>query len=440
MRRSIRLSFLVCLALSPLAACGGGGDDDDDGPAVTPPAENDPAFTVDRIRDWYVVGNALTPGHDNLEVQVNAPAGVETVDIWVDGQPGIRLVEQGGAFVQIVDISAVAPGEREVLLAADGSDTAFARFTFQRSHPLYVLVTTDWDDPDNSDEQLALQEELHVEHSELRLTHFVGPYTFTDPSMTTERIDLLVDWLKGMRDDYDDEIGLHIHPYCSFVDTTEVTCRTTPSFCYNEDTSGYTVILASYSEEEQIALFEAADDLFEAKGLGKPTTFRAGGWTADLGTLRAMAAAGYVADTSANNWARMEEWEGELNGVLYEWNQEHWASIGDTSSQPYYPSEADILIPGDPAVPVLEVPDNAIMVDYVSSTEMIEIFDANWSGGALDAPITYTIGYHPPNFNTTYQTAIDKTLDHADQFVAKWDLGPVVYATLNEMPLVWPVE
>ena len=31
---------------------------------------------------------------------------------------------------------------------------------------------------------------------------------------------------------YGDEIGLHIHPYGNFIDTTPVPCRTEPSLAY----------------------------------------------------------------------------------------------------------------------------------------------------------------------------------------------------------------
>ena len=428
---------VLALSLTTLIACGG---DDDSGPSATPPAapaENDDAFTVERIRDWYLVGNAVTPGQDQLEVQVTAPAGVDIVDMWIDGQPGVRLADTGSDFRLAVDISAVAAGAREVLFAADGSATAFARVTFNRSHPLYVVVSNDWDDPDNSDAVLTLQEELHAEHAELRLTHFVGPYTFTDPEVTSERAAYLVTWVKGLRDTYDDEIGLHIHPYCSFVETTDVPCRIEPSFAYTTDPSGYTVLLNSYTEAELTTLVAAADALFEANGLDKATAFRAGGWIADLMVLRVLAANGYVADTSANNWARLEEWEGDLNGVLYDWNQTNWSSIGDTS-QPYYPSASDILVPGDPDLAILEVPDNGSLVDYVSGAEMIDIFDANWDGGPLDAPIAYSIGYHPSNFNTSYKERITEALTYVDQFLVSYDHGPVIYATLSEMALVWP--
>ena len=429
-----------CTLLVLAAACGSGGEGSP-GERPSAPDTNDAAYRVARVHDWYLIGNALTPGQDDIEVQVFAPEGTDTVDVWVDDLPGERLSHSDdGSFGIILDGSDLAAGEHEMLLAADGADVAFARLFLRRSHPLYVVVSTDWDDPDNSDESLDLQAGLHEDHAELKLTHFVGPYTFTDEAVSAERRGELADWVLGMRDDFGDEIGLHIHPWCSFVDTTDVECRTEPSTVYDEgDDTGYTVICAAYTEEEFTRLLEASDDLFEEAGLGKPTSFRAGGWTADLGTMRALAAAGYVADTSANNWQRMEEWTEPFsgNGVLWSWNMEHWATIDDTS-QPYYPSEEDILAQDTPAVPVLEVPDNGILVDYVSGEEMIEIFDANWDGSPLAQPAAYSIGYHPPNCNVAYADRIDDALDHADRFLASQGAGPVVYATLSELVQVWP--
>jgi hypothetical protein len=437
-------SWLVLTLTQTLAPVGcGAANDGVTGPADSKPAPpvgaNDPAFSISGVRAWYLVGNALTAGHETLQIAVVAPAGVATIDLWIDDHPGVRLAATATDHRQVVDIAHLEPGEHEVLLAADGSDTAFARLTFLRSHPLYVLVSTDWDDPDNADMSLARQEQLHTAHEELRLTHFVGPYTFTDPDVAPSRVDILVGWLAGMRDTYDDEIGVHIHPYCSFVETAGVPCRTQPSFVYPAgDATGYTVVLASYGEAELATLLATADELLSAHGLGKPTSFRAGGWAADLSTLRALAAAGYVVDSSANNWARLEEWDGSPPGAtLYEWNQEHWATIGDTS-QPYYPSAEDILTPGSPHVGLLEVPDNGILVDYVTTEEMIDIFSANWAGGPLATPTVYQIGFHPPNFNEAYRRAIDDTLTHVDRYRASADDGPVVYATLSELVQVWP--
>jgi hypothetical protein len=422
------------LPLLLLAACSSGPP----APAETPPAApaaNDPAYTVYGVFDWYLVGDAVTPGQDELTVQVIPPEGTDYVDLWIGDQPGERL---GDDFIGSFDLSALGPGEYPVLLAADGSDTAFAASTLRRTAPLYVLMTNDWDDADNSDVALQLQEELRADFPELVMTHFVGPYTFTDPDLTAERRQLLVDWVTGQRDTHGDEIGLHIHPYCNFVDSTEVACRTEPSTVYNAgDPTGYTVECSAYPRQEWLALLQAADALFMANGLGKPTSFRAGGWTAEVHTLQALADDGFVTDTSANNWARMEEWDGLQNGVLYSWNMSHWSSIGDTS-QPYWPSVADIQTPGEPAIGILELPDNGILVDYVTGEEMSDIFDANWDGTPLAAPVAFSIGYHPTDLDLNYQQRLRVALQHVEQFLASYHRGPVVYGRQSDMISVWP--
>ena len=419
-----------------LAGCGSTPGPSETAPAA--PGQNDPAYAIDGFRQWYLIGNDLTAGDEELAFLVVPPDGVDTIDMWLDDAPGVRLDIQDGQHYRIMDITDRPPGAHQVLLAADGSDTAFAKVTFNRTHPLYVIVTTDWDDADTTDARLALQDDLHVEHEDLLLTHFVGPYTFTDPTLTPERVELLVDWLVEQRDTFGDEIGLHIHPYCNFVNSTSVPCREMPSTTNNNgDPTGYSVMLSAYTVEELTELFEASDALFMANGLNKPTSFRAGGWTADVNVLQAMEAAGYVADTSANNWARMEEWENVLSGVLYEWNKTQWASIGDTS-QPYYPNVDEILSSDGPTIGVLEVPDNGILVDYVTSEEMIAIFHANWPDGApLMQPTQFSIGFHPSNFSLSYKNRISTTLTEVNRYRARRDAGPVVFARLSDVVDVW---
>ncbi|MCK5188652.1 MAG: hypothetical protein KAR12_01205, partial [Methylococcales bacterium] len=187
---------------------------------------------------------------------------------------------------------------------------------------------------------------------------------------------------------------------------------------------------------EYLHLLNAAKALFEANNLGIPVSFRAGGWAVDIDIMKALVASGFVADSSANNWARLEEWEDLQNGVLFDWNRHNWSSIGDTS-QPYYPSPDNILITSNNALNILEVPDNGSLVDYVSSSEMIEIFQRNWNGTALNQPTAYSIGYHPVNYSSNYHRRIQLTLDHIDQFLASQHQGPVVYETLRNLTRVW---
>ena len=428
------------LALVFLAAAACGGDDaPPPGDRPTAPSQNDPDFDLD-LREWYLVGNDHTPGGDTYQATITAPAGTGFVDAWIGDRAGVRLTEEGGRFVLSADIADLEVGTHDVLFAADGAATAFARVDLHRSHPYYVLVTTDWDFSDPGQDAMDFHDEMHEQHPGVLITHFIGPYTFTDPDLPDAREAEIVAWAQRLRDDFGDEIGLHIHPYCHFVEHAGVTCNTAESTVYADDTSGYTIGLWAYGDTDFRTLLEAADLLFMERDLGKPVTFRAGGWTATIDTLRALAATGYVADTSANNWARMEEWIPDppfVTGILYSWNMEHWATIDDTS-QPYYPNDTDVLSPEDPTLSILEVPDNAIMVDYVSLEEMTDIFEQNWDGTPLATPTTLTMGWHPSaSFSEQEKQRVDGLLDLADLHLASEGDGPVVYTNLRDMPAVF---
>jgi hypothetical protein len=415
-----------------VAACGGESGPNPEPPAAPP--SNDPAFTVRSVHDWYLVGNGATAGQDTMTIFVDVPSGTDTVDAYIGGLPPVRLAEQpDGSFAVQASIATLVPGTYDVLLAADNARVAFARVPFHRSVPYYVLVSTDWDFSDPGMDGTGYQEAMHRDHAELRITHFVGPYTFTDPQLPAARQQQLVDWLLMNRDTFHDEIGLHIHPYCNFVEHAGLTCITDQSTVYAQDLSGYTIKLGAYSRTQTATLLQHAGDLFEQHGLNRPKTFRAGGWTATIDTLGALADTGFTADTSALNWARIEEWKDRENGELYRWNMANWTPIDDTS-QPYWPNQTNALSADAPALPLLEVPDNGVMIDYVSLDEMTGLFDANWDGQPLATPQTLMMGFHPaPGFSYAEYQRVDGFLTYADRHLASKGLGPVVYITLADV-------
>ncbi len=435
----MRSAIAAALAVLALAACGGDGPPP---PSATPPAApaaNDPAFTVGGVRHWSLIGDAVTPGDVAMAIDVVAPAGTGYVDAWVGGRPGVRLVPQpDGHLRQQIELTSLDAGPYDVLLAADGSTTAFAKVSFVRSHPLYVILSTDYDFSDPSDMAMSVMDSLHRLHPGLLITHFASPYTFTDPAVTADRAAAIAAWWQKERDVDHDEIGLHIHPYCNFVIAAGLPCNTMPSVEFaNGDTTGYTVEVASYGETDFLTLLHKADDLFVANGLGKPITFRAGAWTATIDTLHALVSDGFVSDTSALNWAKVEEWKGVGNDGLWTWNMTNWSTIGD-ASQPYYPNHDDIQAASPPPLPILEVPDNGAMVDYVSVDEMVGILGHNWDGSALAHPVAFSFGFHPSSsFSAIYQQRVDGMLTKIDAQLYAYDGGPLVYAVLRDMPKVF---
>lgn len=448
MQRALRpLRVLAsCLALGlALPACG--GDDTGSGggggaKAVArpnDPAANDPAFLVAGAPRYVLAGDNLTPPTESFQLHVTPPAGASVLDLWLDDAAEPLPLEQAGSeLVLTVDSKVLSLGDHHIMLAERGAEAGFFGADFVKGHALYMVISTDWDFPDVADEVLAHHEELHVSHPELKITHLIGPYTFTDPAVPQERRDLIVSWAKAMRDDHGDEIGLHIHPRCTFVEAAGLTCATQPSVSEPDgDPTGYTVHLGAYSRDEWNVMFAKADEIWANVGFGKPTSFRAGAWTLEIPVAQALADSGFVVDSSAVNWAYLEEWEGE---DLYSWNQQQWMPIGD-ASQPYHPTD-DAILPGGAGaeIGILEVPDNGAMVDYWTVAEMTAIFDANWSGGALQAPIQVSTGFHPAPtmfYSKAEYKRLDQFFTYTDQFLASQTLGPVVYIKMSDAVKVW---
>jgi hypothetical protein len=415
------------LAILLLAACGGDPAPDPDRPMA--PDSNDPAFSIAGAKSWYLIGDGVTAGDDTMTVIVQAPEGTSFVDAYVGDHAPVRMEHQSDGFAMQVSIADIV-GDTDVVFSADGADVAYGRWPFHRSAAYYVLVSTDYDFSDPGQGSILYVNYLHAMHPEMRITHFWAPYTYTDPMVTEQRRATLTKFITDMRDMFHDEIGLHIHPWCNFVEDAGVTCVTDQSTVSPDgiDDTGYTIKLSAYEKEPLETLLQHAFDLFNARGLGTPKVFRAGGWTADLNSFLALADKGFIADSSAINWERIEEWQGR---ELYSWTMQHWAPINDTS-QPYVPSRTDVLSPGD--LGMLEVPDNGVMIDYVSSEEMTDIFDSNWDGNAISAPRTLMMGFHPADgFTEAEYMRVNDFLKQVDEHLATKDLGPIVYTTLSDV-------
>lgn len=434
----------IALLLAPLALLGCGTDV----PPLratppAPPGGDEPNFQIN-ARTWLMAGDGLTPRDATWNVTVSwvgSPDGApRVVDLWIDQGPGVRLQAASGTSFQGA-LPAPALGEHTVLFGADGQASAFAARPLRVSAALYAVVSTDWDNSDNLDTYLHNIETLRMHHPGLLLTQFFGPYALTDPMVTPERKQVNLEWAQRQRA-AGDEMGVHIHPWCVFVQTvklggTPISCRTQPSTVYpNGDTTGYTVIFASYSLEEQTALLSGAADLLEQNGLGRPTSFRAGGWTAQLSTIDACARAGYTVESSAFPPETIQTaWRGY---ELARWTLANWGGISAVS-QPYYPSQSNLLgSQPPPDFPVLEVPDNGCLVDYMTGPQMIDVLHMNFPDGKpLDAPRVFQIGLHPPDFNAGYLARMEQALSEVDQHLLDADAGPIRYQTLSELKKVW---
>src|SRR2546425_12552491 len=141
-------------------------------------------------------------------------------------------------------------------------------------------------------------------------------------------------WTKA-RGTAGDEIALHLHMWTDYVRAAGLVPRTVPSWAGRLD--GYDVPMTAYNEIETRTLLDHALRLMADHGLSRPLTFRAGGDFANAENLRAVAAAGFVADCTAVPAGTF----GRLTPP--------WAPPPD--AQPHPPARHDAEKPRDPPPP-----------------------------------------------------------------------------------------
>lgn len=333
-----------------------------------------------------------------------------------------------------LDVSRLRPGNHTLAIHNE-LGALLASVDFHVSYPLYVVVSTDWDNTRGENNIFEYIDQLHHNFVDLKITHFFAPYHYTDPELSYARKKFVHNFMVRMNEEEGDEIGLHIHGWCHFVDTTPVTCKTKESFSTNDGT-GYSTILEAYSQTEMEDILRASTRMFKRKGLPHPRSFRAGGWTAGPKVLQALANTGFNVDTSAVPAYRLSSWKG---WPLYDWNMAHWDGITETS-QPYYPAARSPNMEGYPSINILEVPDNGVLVDYVSAQDMKEIFNLNFPDKKpLVKPTLYQIGFHTVDsfLYGSRMRAIEETLEYIEQHSYAKGKGPAVYVNISELTSVF---
>jgi len=409
------------------------------------PDVNDARFDI-ASPTYSIIGNEFTPDQKDILIEVQGPNDVAEIQAWVADTSFDLPSTDPGVFSGPITLGPEV-GTQKVLLAQPDEEQAFAVIEIIRTHPLYVLVTDDWDDAYVTLDQFDLQADLEANHSDVRFTHLVGPDLFTashadeDESYEIQDSDRQshISWLSRSQS-LGHEVGLHIHPWCSFVETAGINCRTDNSYFYENpdiNQNGKTTILESYTQAELETMIAKADELFIENNLGKPVSFRAGGWTGGIKTLTALQNQGYLVDSSAVNWGRSV---GKTSSFWIDLLMQTWNAIADIS-QPYFPGLMLIDTQSEPSLELLQLPNNANFVEYVDTAEMIDIFKQHWQPGqTIDVPKAYTVGYHMTPYPTQengYIDRLDGLLDHTDQFQSQHDGGPVIYATMKDMVKVW---
>lgn len=395
-------------------------------------AENDAYFkqTIGGLsgntnRTWF-----LTTTNETLTYSITVPeqyvTGQQDVSFMYqldDHEPKILAHASGREWKITIPRDELAIGEHTIHTLITIYDMMYPtqKTTFYVSEPLIVTWTIDWDGYDAPDEYLEQMAAISDKRN-LPMTHLFNPRIYVTDEITPERADYLTQWVLERNNIHHEEIGLHLHMFTEFVEQSGLTPKTEPIWG-SPYTEGYDILTMTYNQEEMREILEYAKSLFAEKGLGRPLSFRAGGWFANSDTLQALDATGFLVDSSGRT-----SYEFGLNHVKGPWDLRE-------TSQPFLPSVTNQNSTNPPPrLSLLEVPNNGADSFWFSEEQMIERFNKNYPGGVLSQPKQVTFLSHPHWLDHENKNdKIEHVFSHVDQFTYDHDHGPVIYGTLLDV-------
>ena len=378
------------------------------------------------IRQWYLMPDPLF--REDVHVAVTFP------DVDPAGaRPRARLRTNGrvvdltktpgipGSWQAEMPLDGATPGPQRIEILVrlrDGTDASLAARDFTLSAPEYVVWTLDFEGDVAADAELANTAAI-ADQLKVPMTVMWNPRAWTTTAVSPERAEAMASWTRT-RAGAGDEVALHLHMWTDFVRAAGLDPRTAPSWAGRSD--GYDVPLTAYSEAETKTLVEYALKLMAEHGLPRPSTFRAGGQFANAANLRAIAAAGFVADASAVP-------AGAFGRLRYPWTL-------PADAQPYHPSPDDANAAGSLAL--LEAPTiggNTYGYD-VNTIGPIVRTDLSLLAGAGDpasARRAITIVSHPGTIVASERAAIESLFGAFAPLRYDRDLGPLRFVTLAQL-------
>ncbi len=356
-----------------------------------------------------------------------------------------------------------------------------------------VTVTCDWDGLDyplhgsyNPEGDLhlrfargiqAIQYFNEIFKNRIPLTHFICPVYFTRSKLLAEyyayRISQLIK-------NSNCEIGLHLHGWVSLIHACGVSPRdpvkddSVPewgeqngnrqglSVPYGSDAGeqridyGHGVPLGVYCREEITQLVEAGRELFVANGIipsrAECISFRCGGWMANDAVFEAlqMVIPPFQFEASAVDAGFFSQ----KDGMLAQWLAKLWGAdqqpehsfLANTLFLSAYPHGINIHARSNDVAgaqpqrlqKLLEIPDTAILADYVNADYMKEQIDRAVAVAEQQSSDVYvSLGFHlesggDPRFGEVFGH-IEEVIDALKHVTQKYALaGKIQYLTIAE--------
>ncbi len=253
---------------------------------------------------------------------------------------------------------------------------------------IQLLVTVDWEGRDLQDVNLAAMQDLHTKFPQVKVINFLNAAYYTKSGARKDDVTSRIQRGLGPND----EKGLHIHGWKSLFEASGVKFVNTPTFwgttlqpqdCLLD--CGHEVPISEYTADDLRKVVKFSLDTLEGSGFGRAKSFRTGGWMAKQNVRDAVAAEGLVSEQSA---VPVEFLQPKLGSYpVYGWLGDTWKDITRTS-QPFFVDTA--------STPLLEIPDNGCLSDYMSAQQMVDVFEANKAAFLADKSknVVVSIGFH----------------------------------------------
>lgn len=393
--------------------------------------------TITVNRDWFLLGGQFTESERSVRLEVTMDEefadNFEDVDYkityevdGVDDSGDFEKAESNDlAYVAHIDMSDFSPKTyiARAVIETDCADFASEGVAFNVSYPVYVSWTFDWEGYDIKDQHLNDIDTISRNHS-IPLTHFYNPRIYTNPAISEARRNYFTEWVKSRAENEGHSIELHLHMFPDMVEAAGVEPQTEPAWGWNTH-DGYDILVMGYSYTDMVKILNWSKNMFASKGLGTPIGFRAGGWFADEGTLKAIQDTGFGYDSSGRTNFTIG-----TNNAVSPWYLE-------TTTQPYQPSLSDQNSSAAPTFTVWEFPNNGGDSWAFSKDEMLQRFRDNYSGGInQNDKVMVTYLSHPEWFYED-KPKMEGLFDEISKYKYSSDSGPVIYINLDDAYNIW---
>lgn len=319
-----------------------------------------------------------------------------------------------------INLSELKSGTHSIFLVNKNAETVKRSNTIKVniSNPIYVAWTLDWEGIDPKQEFLDMIAEISSEYS-IKLTHFFNPRILINSSISQLRKRELVEWVKKRNVNFGEEIAMHMHMHFDLVEEAGVKAKYNAK-TWDKGSSGFDVPATEYSYDEYLKMLKWGLEKLKENGIDNIIGYRAGGWFANLETLRAIQDAGFKYDSSARPSFQLGQ-----NKLSQEWDL-------SSNAQPYLISKTNQNRTGSDNFNLLEIPNNGLDSYWSKADDMIQAFYDNYTPGTT-ADFSRIIVYlsHPEWFNIDDPKLRD-LFDEVNNYRSDLDKGPVKFVTLKE--------